>query len=203
MKCEETQPMRPSVLAAVLIAAVPLVTPAPAAQLYKWVDERGVTNYSNEPPADPGAAKKLMPVEGNLSVYSPDRALTRAIEADRRDGYRALETRIASLERQLEVERLARQYSVAAAAAPAPCPSGFDCYGTVPAYYPVSPVVSSFPVRHRRRPLVQAQLPPGEIAGNVVGLSGYIAGQSALAATLAPPRASRAFASPSRGSQFK
>ena len=179
--------MRLRALAVVLVAVLPLVAPATAAQLYKWVDERGVTNYSSEPPADPGAAKKLLPVEGNLSVYSPDPALKRSTETDRRDGNRALEARIASLERQLEVERLARQYA-AAAAAPVSCRSGFDCYGTVADYYPVSHVVSYVPVRRRHRPLVQAQLPPGAIAGNVVGMSGYIPGQSAVAAALAPPR---------------
>jgi hypothetical protein len=195
--------MRLSVLAGLLVAAVPLVAPAAAAQLYKWVDERGVTNYSSEPPGDPGALKKLMPVEGNLSLYSPDLALTRAIEAHRRDGYRALEARVASLERQLEAERLARQYAVAAAVPPAPCPPGYDCYGNVAGYYPVSHVVSYVPVRHRRRPPVQAHLPPGAIAGNVVGTGGHIPGQSALAAALAPPRPSRAFASSSRASQLK
>src|SRR5262245_38662861 len=71
-----------------LLACVTLLgaaSPALSAQLYKWVDERGVTNYSSQPPADPGAAKNLGPVEGNLSVYSPDPALTRAVAASRQE----------------------------------------------------------------------------------------------------------------------
>ena len=50
-----------------------------AQQLYKWVDERGVTNYSNQPPADPKAAKTVRPVEDRLSVYSPDQGMVQAI----------------------------------------------------------------------------------------------------------------------------
>ena len=62
----------------IFLAAVPA-----SAQVYKWVDERGVTNYSNQPPADPEAVKKLGLVEDRISVYTPDRALTQAVEAFR------------------------------------------------------------------------------------------------------------------------
>jgi hypothetical protein len=170
---------------ALLIAAFAILGTAPAsAQLYKWVDERGVTNYSNQPPADPGAVKKLGAVEGNLSVYSPDKGLTRAVEEFRRESNnRALAERVDYLERQLEAERQARSH-MAAAAPPAPCT---DCYADS-GYYPAYGG-GFFPARHRK--FHQAKLPPGAIAGNVVGMSGYIPGQSALAASLAPPRAPR------------
>lgn len=47
--------MKPCILAA-LIALSPLAAPA-AAQYYKWVDEHGVTHYSQTPPPDHSFAK--------------------------------------------------------------------------------------------------------------------------------------------------
>jgi Domain of unknown function (DUF4124) len=178
-----------------LLAGVVLLgaaTPALSAQLYKWVDERGVTNYSNQPPADPDAAKNLGPVEGNLSVYSPDPTLTRAVAARRQESdSRDLAERVDYLERELAAERLARQYAPPAVALSVPCQSG-DCYGNYPGYYPGGIAGGGFfPVGQRHKRLVQIQLPLGVTAGNVVGMSGYIPGQSALAASLAPPRPSR------------
>jgi len=159
---------------------------ASAAQLYKWVDERGVTNYSSQPPVDPKAAKNLGPVEGNLSVYSPDPALIRAVAAFQQENNRGLAARVDYLERQLEAERLARQYAAPVMPVSAPCQSG-DCYGSYGTYYPAGGG-GFFPIGSKHKGLVQAQLPLGVTAGNVVGMGGYIPGQSALAASLAPPR---------------
>ena len=70
--------MRPYyALSVVMLSVVAVGAPASAQQLYKWVDERGVTNYSNHPPADPKTAKNVRPVEDRLSVYSPDPGLVR------------------------------------------------------------------------------------------------------------------------------
>jgi hypothetical protein len=161
---------RTSIRLAVLLAAIFAAAPA-GAQLYKWVDERGVTNYSNQPPADPRNAKNLRPVEDRISVYTPDQALTQAVD-DLRQGYdRATAERIASLERELEAERRARQYA-AAQAQPVLDYSGYD---------PYEPAFVAFPPRHRSRRLNQIQLPPGAIAGNVVGTNGFIPGNSAAA----------------------
>ncbi|MGH8641816.1 MAG: DUF4124 domain-containing protein, partial [Burkholderiales bacterium] len=159
-----------------LLACVTLLgaaTPALSAQLYKWVDERGVTNYSNQPPTDPNTARNLRPVEGNLSVYSPDPALARAVATYRQESYkRGLAERVDYLERELAAERLARQYAPPAAALSVPCQSG-DCYGNYPAYYPGGIAGGGFfPVGHKR--LIPAQLPVGATAGNVVGMSGFI-----------------------------
>ena len=176
-----------------LLACVALTCaagPAVSAQLYKWVDERGVTNYSNQPPADPNTVKKVAPVEGSLSVYSPDPALTRAVAAFQQENNRGLAARVDYLERQLEVERLARQYAAAMTPPPAPCANG-DCYGSYGgSYYPAGgggffPIVGQ---KHKR--LVPAQLPVGVTAGNVAAATGggFIPGQSALATSLAPPR---------------
>ena len=188
-----------------MIVLVAAFAAAPAsAQIYKWVDERGVTNYSNQPPADPGAVKKLGLVEDRISVYTPDKALTLAIEAFRQGSNQALAERISSLERQLEAERRARQYE--AADAPAtydPCLGnrGIDCNVIYSGYYPFASAVVFVPVRHRPRPIVQPHLAPGTTAGNVVGMKGFIPGNSATASagTVFP---SRSFPSASMSGGF-
>lgn len=73
---------------ALALAAILAVMPA-YSQIYKWVDERGVTNYSGQPPVDPKAAEKVAVVEDKVSVYTPDPALLRAVEAFRECGYQA------------------------------------------------------------------------------------------------------------------
>lgn len=80
-----------------------------AAQVYKWVDERGVTHYSNAPPANIERPEALVRVEDKVSLYTPDKATMEAIEAAHRDRERALLDRVGSLERQLDAERRARQ----------------------------------------------------------------------------------------------
>src|SRR5712692_6750694 len=57
-----------------------LVARSLCAETYKWVDERGVTNYSSSPPANGKLAKKAQVVEEHLSVYTPDPGLLRAIQ---------------------------------------------------------------------------------------------------------------------------
>jgi hypothetical protein len=183
--------MRPLATLGYVLASLALAgaaAPCWSAQLYKWVDERGVTNYSNQPPVDPGAAKNLAPVAGNLSVYSPDPALMRAVAGFQQENNRGLAARVDYLERQLEIERLARQYAAPVAPVAAPCPSG-DCSGGYGGYYSGAVGGGFFPiVGHKHKRLIPAQLPVGATAGNVVGNSGFIPGQSALAASLAPPR---------------
>jgi hypothetical protein len=127
-------------------------------------------------------------VAGNLSVYSPDPSLTRAVAAYRQEnGNQRLAARVDYLERQLEAERLARQYAAPVVPASAPCQSG-DCYGNYGTYYPAGGG-GFFPiVGHKHKRLIPAQLPVGVTAGNVVGMGGFIPGQSALATSLAPPR---------------
>ena len=88
---------RTTLLAAALLTAVPA-----SAELFKWVDERGVVTYSNAPPTTGKQPKKIEIVPERVSVYTPDAELTRALQPDaRRDA------RIASLERQIESARRA------------------------------------------------------------------------------------------------
>ena len=188
-----------------LITLVAMLASAPAsAQVYKWVDERGVTNYSSQPPADPEAAKKVAIVKDTISVYTPDKALTQAIEAARQGSGAALSERIVSLERELEAERLARQYATAAAAPAAydPCQGGraIDCSGFYGGYYFYSPAYAIARYRHLRGNFVQARLKPGTIPGKVAGMNGFIPGNPAAASggTVFPSSTFRV-ASTSRG----
>jgi hypothetical protein len=64
----------------ILVVVLLLVARPLCAETYKWVDERGVTNYSNSPPANLKLAKKTQVVEERLSVYTPDPGLLRAIQ---------------------------------------------------------------------------------------------------------------------------
>jgi hypothetical protein len=101
---------------------VTIGVPARAAEVYKWVDERGVTNYSSEPPAHVRAAGGLAVVEDRLSVYTPDKLLLQAVEAARQ---RAIEdVRTGRYQRQLEAEHLARMRT--SSAPPAAAPGGYD-----------------------------------------------------------------------------
>lgn len=180
---ERLSDMRVRALVQLPVVLVAILTAAPAcAQLYKWVDERGVTNYSNMPPADPQAAKKLQPVENRVSVYTPDRALMQAVEAFHQRRSQASAERIARLEGELDAERRARQYAATAGAEARydPCFSNpLSCNGMYNGYYPYGPSYVFLPVRHRPRPLVTPQLIPGTIAGNVLGMNGFIPGNSA------------------------
>ena len=54
------------------------------AETYKWVDEKGVVNYSNAPPANAAAAKALKTVAERISVYQPDPNLGRLADVYRR-----------------------------------------------------------------------------------------------------------------------
>jgi hypothetical protein len=72
--------MNPSPSLFVLLAALLFAhAPAFSAELYKWVDEKGVTNYSNEPPPKGVNAKVIVP-DDRVSVYTPDEATKQSIE---------------------------------------------------------------------------------------------------------------------------
>ncbi|HYA45959.1 MAG TPA: DUF4124 domain-containing protein [Burkholderiales bacterium] len=150
---------------------------APAcAQVYKWVDDRGVTHYSDEAPAKGRSAKTAVIVRERLSVYSTPSPP--ATPASQYTGDPILRNRVEALERQILAERLARD-SIAAAEARASlavyerclADRRVDCdeYGGL--YPPYAwPVVVSRP-HHHRRPFLAPHSPPltGMTAGTVVG----------------------------------
>lgn len=91
------------------------------AQTYKWVDERGVVNYSNTPPSSGATPSVAQGVPDRISSYSTDPQTANAI-----DVYRRLDAN--------QQEWLQRQQIMAMqAAAPAPSPAA-DYYPAT--YYP-------------------------------------------------------------------
>ena len=89
-------------IAACAVAAVLSVwSPCPSAEIYKWVDQKGVTNYSSAPPAT-GKAQTLDPGATTVSVY-PTTALQDAARLDA-----IMRQKVAMLENQLRAERQAR-----------------------------------------------------------------------------------------------
>ena len=136
---------------------------AAAAQLYKWVDERGVVNYSNQPPADPKSARNVMEVEDRVSVYTPDPALVREIAAFRQRINQAA----------YEIPQ-PRQPAVAMLGTPSPSPT--MVYGAYaddyPYWYGGGLVGGGFrPYRpHPSHPISQVRLPPGTWSPTVAQL---------------------------------
>ena len=170
----------------VAVASVPL--PALSAQIYKWVDERGVTNYSNRQPDRAAAPGKFGIVESKISVYTPDPALTQAVDAFR------MRSNEISARRAAPETVLAERYSVPvyvpAPAAIEPC-SGYGpahCDESYTGYDPYSPVAGHRFYRGRYKRVPQVRIKPGTIAGQVVGMDGYIPGNSANARRFAPPQ---------------
>ena len=60
-------------MASRLLVVLLALAPAAQAETYKWVDERGVVNYSNTPP--PAAANAPQQVADRVSTYQTDPAL--------------------------------------------------------------------------------------------------------------------------------
>ena len=85
------------------VAALILATAPAFAQVYKWVDDKGVVNYSNEAPPNRNSTV-LDPKAARISVYTPGDALKRAGASER-----SLSEKIDRLERKLDAERYARQ----------------------------------------------------------------------------------------------
>src|SRR5262245_3660702 len=75
------------------------------AQVYKWVDDKGVVNYSNEAPAD-RKSTQLDPKSSRLSIIAADDSLKRS--ATPSVGDRVLSEKIDRLERKLDADRYAR-----------------------------------------------------------------------------------------------
>ena len=120
--------------AVVLIA---LSAPLAHAETYKWVDEKGVVNYSNTPPPN---ATNAATVPERISNYAPDPAIAQATDVNRR-----LDA--------AETEWLQRQWLMAMKQATPPGPA-VDAPNI---YYPA---VAFFPAR--RPPLIRPTffLPP-------------------------------------------
>jgi len=140
-----------------------LLAPAsPWAQVYKWVDDRGVVNYSSQRPAD-RKSTLLDPNSVSVSTYAPDEKLTRTGQTMPSVKEKALEERIAGLERKLDAERHSRQISADAQARTMErrfeqCwrERRVDCdYAELDPYYsPYGPAVVVFRPHVRPRPIL-------------------------------------------------
>lgn len=168
--------LTPVFRASALLLAL-LAPAAVSAQLYKWVDERGVVNYSNQPPADAKAGKRVEQVKDSVSVYTPDAALQRDIEAEKERTRRAGQ----------ESAQAPSQPAVTALNAPAPAPA------SVPSFIQeeVFPYPYYGPARHLRRwrharPVPQVDLPRGATAGLVTGPNAVQPGLSSQATRYTP-----------------
>lgn len=84
-----------------LLAVILAIAPTAHAETYKWVDEKGVVNYSNTPP--PAAAKAARPIAERVSTYETDPSLRSAIAY----------TAPSSYEHMLQQEWLQRQRLIA------------------------------------------------------------------------------------------
>jgi hypothetical protein len=156
-------------LAVVACAYSPL--PAQAAEVYRWIDERGVVNYSNEAPPKTAKAKDVRIVEDRLSVYTPEKPPERPpARADK-----VAPGAVPGSKDAPPAPRVQQPPPPPAPLAYDPCANVADpsaCYGALPYG---SPVI----VAPRRPPrLVQPELPPGTIAGQSAGSGGIIPGQS-------------------------
>jgi hypothetical protein len=138
-----------------VLAAIAAAAPA-AAEMYKWVDEAGITHYSDRKPDDPKSAGQLKPVTGRVSVYSPDQPLLQAVEAARQ--------KRAQQEFRIEPDRAAQRYvAPTTAQLPVePCDE-VDCAAL---YYPYAPV-AYIPGRRRPPHHLRNGLSPGAIGGPV------------------------------------
>ena len=104
--------MRPSFVSRSIAALVWVLgmtcSSATYAEIYKWVDEKGVTNYSSAPPAT-AKARSIDLQSATVSVYEapPPQQAARALDT-------AMRARIERLENELLAERRARPTSTQA-----------------------------------------------------------------------------------------
>ena len=95
-----------------IACAIALCTALPVqAQTYKWVDEKGVTNYSTTPPA--GKAKAKVVEEDQISIVPTDPDLERQAEALRKREARRAKQEEAEAQRRRQQQAAAPRVEVA------------------------------------------------------------------------------------------
>jgi hypothetical protein len=73
-----------------LIALALASVPAAAQQMYKWVDEKGTTHFSEYPPPDGKGAKVEVKPAANEKNYNPDSWRERELESRQRRAQQAI-----------------------------------------------------------------------------------------------------------------
>ena len=146
-----------------------------SAQVYKWVDERGQVNYSNQMPADPKLAAKAAAIEDRVSFYTPDLALMNEIEANRERA------------RQAASGKQEAWRPAVTMLGGTPAPTALVAYEPPVVEYPYW-VGGGIHKPHRPRPNKhQSNLQPGAIAGTIVGMNGFIPGSTVSVPGTTPP----------------
>ena len=126
-----------------LLALTFVLAPAAHAQTYKWVDEKGVVNYSNTPP--PAAAKAPLAIAERVSTYEIDPSLRRAVAYTTPSPYEQMLQQEWLQRQRLMAERQNVQAIYENPAEPDHYRSAYPGY-----YYPVGSVRAVRPVHHRR-----------------------------------------------------
>lgn len=130
------------------------------AETYKWVDAKGVVNYSNAPPPESAAIRSKV-IEERVSTVPTDPALLQIVAAMRARALRRIETEdMEWLERQ---RILAARFAAPTAVEPA-CPYRANCltpYGAPYAAYAYYPAVyrPAFTAMGFRQPAPMLQRP--------------------------------------------
>jgi Domain of unknown function (DUF4124) len=128
-------------LVSCLLPAVLLAVPvAASATIYKWTDERGITVFSNRPPA---AAAKVTNVQVAVEEDDKPAAAPKSAPAPKPDNGNELQERIKALEQQ--VQALQTQPSAQSPVYAAPYPAQPTNYNPPPSYYPPPSYPSDYP----------------------------------------------------------
>jgi len=152
--------MRRYILSSALASILALAAWPALAQVYKWVDEKGVVNYSNEAPTD-RKATQLDPKAARVSIIGTDDSTKRTAMTQPSANERVLAEKIDRLERKLDQERYARSVSEAQAQTAADSwyqqclrDRRVDCdyAGMDPYQYGYGPYYGYWPVVVARRP---------------------------------------------------
>jgi len=151
-----------------LLVAMLVAMPA-WSQIYKWVDENGVTNYTNQPPPN-GKAQELDLDSVRLSVIETDKPEQLAAMAARYE-VGSLRQRVNELEDQLEAQRYASQYAAEYAAGPVEAGYGYTYPYAYPGYF-YAPATTFFNRNHFRKPHVRPTRFIGTPAGNGQSFNG-------------------------------
>ena len=157
-----------------LLPALLAMSPALHAQVYKWVDENGVVNYGDKPPARGKPAQPLSENGGSVSVVPgiPREELERSRDRDTQQRLRELER---------EVDALRAREGARDNVAPYPVPT--DVYVPTYAYgygygygygRPLHPPTGSRPVlrpehpiaKHPNRPFHSRSVPREPVPGS-------------------------------------
>ena len=120
--------------AAALVVLLIAAAPAASAEIYRWVDERGVVNYGSKPPE---GAKKVRQLAENAVTVSTVPAPPPPSAERQRQRELALEARVERLERELyELERARSAVPVVMPTYPAYAPAYAAYAAAYPAFYP-------------------------------------------------------------------